>query len=137
MSAVRAVVLTFITVVAAACGGGGPDAQSLRDSFTQQLSTNKFITDFQRNGNEMAFSGPRSEGGTAKWTVRIDSAVVEETGKQAQPYKGTVKSTWMMDGQAVTPKGSQSNLPLELMANGLSQDCWAFWEQAQNRWSWE
>lgn len=129
-------VLIFV-LAAAACGGGGPDAQSLRESFAQQLQTNKFVANFQRNGDEMTFSGPKPEGGTASWKVRIDSAVVEPNSNQAQPYKGTVKSSWTADGQPVLPKGSESNLPLELMANGLSQDCWAFWEQSQNRWSWE
>jgi hypothetical protein len=135
----RSLLVLILTVVlaATACGGGGPDAQSLRDSFAQQLQANKFVTGFQRSGDEITFSGPKPEGGTATWKVRIDSAVVEPNSSQAQPYKGTVKSSWTADGQPVVPKGSESNLPIELMANGLSQDCWAYWEQGQNRWSWE
>lgn len=136
MRSLHALVFVF-ALLAAACGGGGPDAQSLRDSFAQQLQANKFVTSFQRSGDELTFTGPKPEGGTAAWKVRIDSAVVEPNSSSAQPYKGTVKSSWTADGQSVVPKGSESNLPLELMANGLSQDCWAYWEQAQNRWSWE
>jgi hypothetical protein len=37
----------------------------------------------------------------------------------------------------VEPLGKNSNLPVELMSNGLSQDCWAFWEKESSRWSWE
>ena len=128
-----AVVLMAATT---ACGGG-PDDSSLRDSFAQQLASNKFIMDFQRNGDELTFSGPGADGGTAKWRVHIDSAAIEPNNNEAQPYKGTVKSSWFSDGRQVEPKGSRSNLPVELQSNGLSQDCWAFWEKAGNRWSWE
>jgi hypothetical protein len=31
----------------------------------------------------------------------------------------------------------ESNLPIELLDNGVSQDCWAFWNPATNRWDWE
>ncbi|MBM3770880.1 MAG: hypothetical protein FJW27_06260 [Acidimicrobiia bacterium] len=136
MRSLHVLILAFV-FAATACGGGGPDAQSLRDSFAQQLQANKFVTNFQRSGDEMTFSGPNPDGGTANWKVRIDSAVIEPNSKPEQPYKGTIKSSWTADGQPVVPKGSESNLPLELMSNGLTQDCWAFWEQGQNRWGWE
>jgi len=131
------VVCVVLVAVAAACGSDGPDAQSLRDSFAQQLSANKFVTNFQRNGDDMTFSGPKVDGGTATWRVHIDSAVIESTQNESQPYKGTVKSSWTADGQPAQPKGNESNLPIELMDNGLSQDSWAFWDTSQKRWSWE
>jgi hypothetical protein len=126
-----------LAVVMAACGGSAPSESSLRDSFAQQVGSNKFIKDFQRNGDELTFSGPGADGGTAKWRVQIESAVIEPTKDEKQPYKGTVKSAWYSDGRRVEPKGNRSNLPTELMSNGISQDCWAFWEKPSSRWSWE
>jgi hypothetical protein len=35
------------------------------------------------------------------------------------------------------PRGAESNLPFELISNGLSQDGWALWDEAAGRWSWE
>ena len=127
-----AATVLFLTT---ACGA--PDAEGLRDSFAQQLSSNRFITGFQRAGDELTFSGPGAEGGTARWRVLIDSAVIEPNDDEAQPYKGTVKSSWFSDGQRVEPSGAESRLPIELTSNGLGQDCWAFWDKAAGRWSWE
>ena len=127
-----------IVVAAVAIGAcGKPGVGSLRDSFAQQLAANRFIKDFQRNGDELKFSAPGAEGGVAKWRVHLDSAAVEPTGDPAQPYKGTVKSSWYSGNQLIRPRGRDSNLPVELMANGLSQDCWAFWTPSAKRWSWE
>jgi len=134
----RILQLTAIVLAAAtAACGGAPDVSGLRDSFAQQVASNKFITDFHRNGDELTFSGPGADGGTAKWRVQIESAVVEPNKDEKQPYKGTVKSAWYSDGRRIEPKGNRSNLPTELQANGISQDCWAFWENAAGRWSWE
>jgi hypothetical protein len=126
----------LVTALAiAACGKPGPD--TLRDSFAQQLGANRFIKDFQRSGDEMTFSGPGAEGGVAKWRVHIDSAAIEPNEDAAQPYKGIVKSSWYSNDQLVRPRGRESNLPIELIDNGLGQECWAFWNKAANRWSWE
>jgi hypothetical protein len=133
----RPLTITAALLSLSACGPGTPGTDGLRDSFAAQLSANRFITDFQRNGDELTFSGPGAEGGVATWRVQIDSAVVEANDDPAQPYKGTVKSSWFSDNQPVVPRGSESHLPIELMANGLSQDCWAFWDEAETRWSWE
>ena len=114
-----------------------PGEQGLRDSFAQQLAANQFVKDFQRNGNEMTFSGPGPEGGSAKWRVQIDSATVEAQDDPAQPYKGTIKSSWYADGQKIEPRGAESGLPFELMSNGLSQEPWAFWNPTTSQWGWE
>jgi hypothetical protein len=114
-----------------------PSLAGLRESFAQQVASNRFIKDFQRSGDELTFSGPGADGGVAKWLIRIDSAVVEANSDPAQPYKGVVKSSWYSDNHIVQPRGRDSNLPIELMDNGLSQDCWAFWVQATKQWSWE
>jgi hypothetical protein len=126
----------FATLSASACSSQ-PGDDTVRDSFAQQLAANRFIKDFARNGDEMTFTGPSAEGGEGKWRVHIDSVVIEENNSEAQPYKGTVKSSWFSNDQPVVPKGSSSNLPIELVSNGLSQDCWAFWEAERKMWSWE
>jgi hypothetical protein len=129
-----AIILAFTT---ASCST--PGADSLKDSFAEQLAANEFVRDFKRSGDELTFSGPGAEGGTATWRVRIDSTVVEANSENTDtmPYKGTVKSSWFSDGQPVEPSGGESRLPIELTSNGLSQDCWAFWDNAAERWSWE
>jgi len=127
-------VVVSAAVVVAACG---PPVSDLRDSFAQQLSANKFIKDFHRSGDDLTFTGPGADGGVAKWRVHIDSVLVEQNGDPAQPYKGTVKSSWFSDDKPVLPRGRDSHLPIELIANGLGQECWALWQQAEKRWSWE
>jgi hypothetical protein len=131
--------LVGVAILATGCGDAAPAADSLKDSFAQQLAANEFLRDFKREGDEMTFSGPGADGGTAMWRVRIDSAVVEENTSDAakHPYKGTVKSSWFSDGQPVLPSARESNLPIELISNGLSQDCWALWEPEPGRWGWE
>jgi hypothetical protein len=120
----------------AACSGQ-PGEQGLRDSFAQQLGTNRFIKDYQRSGDEMTFVGPGPEGGTAKWRVHIDSAVIEPNDDESMPYKGTVKSSWFADGQKIEPSATRPTLPFEVSSNGISQDCWAFWNAAEEKWDWE
>jgi hypothetical protein len=132
--------LALMAGIALAFGGiacGGPDEVGLRDSFAAQLAANKFLRDVQRNGDEVTFTGAGADGGTAKWRVHIDSSSIEPNDDEAKPYKGTIKSSWYSDGKIVQPSGSESHLPIELMANGLSQVCWAFWDKAAKRWEWE
>lgn len=114
-----------------------PGADGLRDSFAQQLAQNKFISEFQRSGDSMTFKGPLPDGTPAAWRVHIDKATVEAQTDARQPFKGTVESSWFVNGEPVMIKGGESNLPLELTSNGLSQECWAFWEPDGTRWSWE
>ena len=131
----RHAAIVVATIVIAGCGKPGVDG--LRESFAQQLAANRFMKDFQRSGEDLTFSGPGAEGGVATWRIHIDSAVIEPTDNPAQPYKGTVKSSWYSGNQLVTPRGRDSNLPIELTDNGLAQDCWAVWDTAAKRWSWE
>jgi hypothetical protein len=139
-SVIRIGGVSVVLIAIASCGT--PGVASLRDSFAQQLASNKFIKDFKRTGDDLTFSGPGAEGGEAKWRVHIDSATVEpntdqRSNAQTQPYKGVVKSSWYSDGRLVRPRGSESNLPIELISNGLGQECWAYWNAANKRWSWE
>ena len=114
-----------------------PGTDGLRDSFAQQLSANRFISDFQRSGDNMTFKGPRPDGTPAVWRVHIDTATVEKQSNARQPFKGTVTSSWYVDGQEIAITGGDSNLPIELTSNGLGQECWAFWDPQGKRWSWE
>ena len=76
---------TALMIFAAAACGGAPDAGDLRDSFAKQVESNTFVRDFKQSGDDITFTGPGAEGGTARWRIHIDSAVVEETGDQAEP----------------------------------------------------
>jgi hypothetical protein len=129
------VALILAALPLAACGK--PGGESLRQSFAQQVASNRFVRDFQRNGEELLFSGPDGAGGDAKWRIHIDSVVIEPNEDKKQPYKGTVKSSWYANDQLVRPAGRDSNLPIELLDKGVSQDCWAFWEPETRRWDWE
>ncbi len=128
--------LLVLLAFTSACNNA-PPADGLRDSFAQQLSANKFISDFQRSGDNITFKGPRPDGTPSIWRVHIDSATVEPQARETQPFKGTVSSSWFVNGEKVEITGADSNLPIELTSNGLSQECWAFWEAATKRWSWE
>lgn len=120
----------------AACSSA-PDAQGLRDSFARQLGANKFVEKLERNGDDITFTAPGADGGTASWKVHIDSAVIEPNDDPELPFKGTVKSSWFSNGEPVTALGRQSNLPVELTSNGLGQDCWALWDPKSQTWGWE
>jgi hypothetical protein len=126
-----------VALCAAACGSSGPGEDSLRASFAAQLAANRFVQDFKQDGDAMTFRAPGPEGGTASWRVQIDAAAIEPNDDEALPYKGTIDSSWYADGQKIEPRGSESNLPFELLSNGLSQHAWAFWEAGANRWGWE
>jgi len=123
----------FVTI---ACSTAPAD-NGLRDSFAGQLAGNTFISEFRRSGDDMTFRAPRPDGTPSTWRVHIDKTSIETRPKEAQPYKGTVQSSWYVNGEKVDITGAESNLPLELTSNGLSQECWAFWEPDRQRWSWE
>ena len=91
----------------------------------------------QRSGDNITFKGPRPDGTPSIWRVHLDTASVEPQQDEKQPYKGTVTSSWFVNGEKVDITGADSNLPIELTSNGLSQECWAFWEAEGKRWSWE
>jgi hypothetical protein len=129
--------LATIAAALAITACGTPGVAGLRDSFAEQVKANRFVSDFQRNGDELLFSAPDGAGRTAKWRIHIDSSTVVPNKDPDRPFKGAVTSSWYANGEAVKPKGRDSNLPVELLDNGISQDCWAFWEKPSNRWSWE
>lgn len=128
--------LLVLLALTTACNSA-PPADGLRDSFAQQLSANKFISDFQRSGDNITFKGPRPDGTPSIWRVHLDTATIEPQKDEKQPFKGTVTSSWFVNGEKVEITGADSNLPIELTSNGLGQECWAFWDAAAKRWSWE
>ncbi len=138
MSRMRSLLLAvFLTSLASLSCSSAPGVEGLRDSFARQLAANTFISEFRRDGNTMTFRGPRPDGTPAEWRVQIDSATVEPQNDPRQPYKGTIKSSWSVSGEKIEISGGDSNLPIELTSNGLSQDCWAFWLPDTKTWSWE
>lgn len=116
-----------------------PDVDGLKESFGNQLAANRDVQNFQRDGGDFtfSFSGPSGDSKSATWRVHIDSATIEPNDDPAQPFRGVVKSSWSVNGHLVQPRGRDSNLPIELTSNGLAQECWAFWDNAPKRWSWE
>jgi hypothetical protein len=134
---IRVLWVALILAVLPLGGCAKPEVASLRESFAQQVASNRFVRDFQRNGDELLFTAPDGAGGDAKWRIQIESAVIEANDAEQQPYKGTVKSSWYANGQPIRPTGRDSNLPIELITNGVSQDCWAFWDPDTERWGWE
>jgi hypothetical protein len=117
-------------------GCGTPGEEDLRESFAQQVASISFVRDFQRNGDELGFSGPYGAETDAKWRVLIESAVIEPQDDEKQPYKGTITSSWYVNGRLIQPRGSYSDLPSEFLDKGVSQHCWAFWEKSTKRWGW-
>ena len=85
----------------AGCAGAQADEESLRDSFAERIATTTLVTDFERAGDEITFSGPDGEGGAAAWRVRIDTTLVEPNEfDEAMPYQGRTrgyKDLWMLD----------------------------------------
>jgi hypothetical protein len=114
-----------------------PGGDGLRDSFAQQLSANRFVSAFERTGDDLTFKAPAPDGSPATWRVHIDSTRIEKQASETQPFKGTVLSSWYVNGGRIDITGGESNLPIELTSNGLGQECWAFWEADRKRWSWE
>jgi hypothetical protein len=140
-AASRIVLLVFV-LGSGSCGMGAtscgaPAASALRDSFVAQLTANRFVSGLQRSGDEVTFSAPDVRGDRARWRVRIDAVGIQTNDDRAHPYKGIVRSSWFVNDQPVTPSPARSNLPLELTANGLAQECWALWDDAAGQWSWE
>ena len=128
-----------VAVVAGAVALAGcakHDPESLRTSFAQQVASIGLVRDFQRNGDDLTFSAPDAAGGAAHWRIHIESVIIERNDDTTKPYKGTVASSWYMNGapiQAATP-GAQ--LPKGFTEKGLSQNSSALWEEATRQWHW-
>jgi hypothetical protein len=132
----RVICLGALAAAVAACGGVTPE-QQLKDSFVQQIASSGFARDLQHQGDEVTFTGKRAEKNDAKWRVRFDAATIENDTDGKTPRKGTVKSSWFVDGEQIRPRGDQADLPLPILDAGLAQECWAFWDKNAGKWSWK
>ena len=128
----------FVLAVALSqCAAPQADDEGLRASFAEQIATSAFVTDFTRDGDELNFSGPDRQGGTASWRVRIDTSLVEPNEFDDDlPYQGRVTSEWYANGEIVEYLGNMTALPREFLDRGLGQECWAYWVEAEGRWDW-
>lgn len=133
----RSYVLCAVIAAMLTVGCSKPGVDGLRESFATQLASNRYIQNFQRAGGDLIFSGPTVDGEVARWRVHVDSAAIEDNNDQGKPYKGVIKASWYVNEQLVTPMGRDSNLPLQLTANGLAQECWALWNSTSKTWEWE
>jgi hypothetical protein len=124
----------------AACRPAAPaprQEQQLRDSFVQQIVSTGIVRDFHRDGDTLSFSARRGKELDAQWRVHIDSATIEPQADGTTKDKGVVKSSWSVNGEPIPPRGSQSDLPLPFLDNGIAQECWAFRDSRTHQWSWK
>ena len=137
----------YVGLLAGACFVAGPamtgcvpaqaDDDSLRDSFAERLAGTSLVADFIRTGDELTFRGPDGAGGTAEWRVRIDTTLVEPSELDAaMPFEERLTAEWSVNGELVEWLGNMTALPGEYLDRGLAQECWAYWVEAERRWSW-
>ena len=113
-----------------------PGEINLRDSFAEQIASVEGIRDFQRDGDELTFSGPDGRGGTASWRVLIESTELRPSPDERLPYEGHISSTWWRDAELIAPLGTMSGLPTVLQDSGIAQVCFALWDAELNAWGW-
>ena len=130
----RAWAAPLVAAVTLTACAGQPDEMNLRDSFAEQIASVAGVTAFERDGDELRFSGPDGRGGTAGWRVRIDSAVLEPGPDDQAPYEGHVVSSWSRDGELIESLGTMSGLPAAIQDAGIAQVCYALWDTASNTW---
>jgi hypothetical protein len=111
--------------------------QQLKDSFVRQIASTGIVRDVQRSGDTVSFTARYRDQPAARWRVQIDSATVDRPPGDPAKERGLVKSSWFVDGEQIRPRGSQSDLPLPFLDNGLAQECWAFWDAGLREWSWK
>ncbi len=127
-----------LAIVALTACGGEPGVRSLRDSFSDQIAAISHVHDFERDGDELTFFRPDGSGEEIAWRVRIDSALVEPHGEEGMPYRGMVESSWWLnDRRVLLPSRSISNLPLWILDEGISEECWGLWEASTEQWGWK
>ena len=127
----------LVGVVTVGCTQPQADEDSLRASFAERIASSDFIDAFSREGDELSFSGPDGNGGTATWSVRIETAVVEPNEfDETSPFQGRVVSEWRQDGEIVEYLGTMTALPTAFLDRGIAQECWAYWIEAEHHWDW-
>lgn len=127
----------LVAAVTVGCAQPQADDEGLRESFADRISESSFVSGFEREGDDLRFSGPDGEGGTAEWHVRIDTSLVEPNQfDDAMPFQGRITSEWTANGEVVEYLGNMTALPREFLDRGLGQECWAYWVAAEGRWDW-
>jgi hypothetical protein len=130
-------VTLLVGAVAVGCAQPQADAESLRASFAERIASSDFVDGFSSDRDELSFAGPDGNGGTATWSVRIETAVVEPNEfDETSPYQGRVVSEWRKDGEIVEYLGTMTALPMAFLDRGLAQECWAYWIETEHRWDW-
>ena len=109
---------------------------SLKESFAQQIEVIDLVSDLELEGDEVTFLRPDGSGEDVSWRVAIRSAIVDPHDDEALPYRGIITASWYANDRALLSGGGTSELPLWILDAGLGQECWAFWEQSTDRWSW-
>jgi hypothetical protein len=113
-----------------------PNAENLRDSFASQIIAVDGVADVALEGDELTFSGPNGQGGTASWRVHIASAELRPGPSEQTPFEGHIASSWYRDGEEVEFLGTMSALPKVFLDTGVGQECYALWDSATNAWGW-
>jgi hypothetical protein len=122
-----------------ACRAAAPEQrreEQLKDSFVEQIASTGIVHNLRRDGDTLSFLARHVDQPDATWRVHIDSATIEPQSGGTTPDKGVVKSSWSVNGEPIRPRGSQSDLPLPFLDNGIAQECWAFWDSGSRKWSW-
>ena len=128
--------VTVVSVLTLAACAVQPDETNLRASFADQIASSAGVQAFERNGDELTFSGPDGRGGTVGWRVLIESTELKPGPDERLPYEGHIVSTWWRDGELIEPLGTMSGLPVELQDRGIAQVCYALWDAELNAWGW-
>ena len=131
----RASAVAIGGLLVAACATQ-PDEVNLRDSFADQIASVAGVQDFERDGDELRFSGPDGRGGVAEWQVRIDSTELKPSPDERMPFEGHIASSWWRDGELIESLGTMSGLPSVLQDSGIAQVCYALWNAELTVWGW-
>ncbi len=128
--------VTVIGVLTLAACAVHPGEINLRDSFAAQIASVEGIRDFERDDDELTFSGPDGQGGTASWRVLIESTELKPGSDESGPYEGHIVSSWWRNGERIEPLGTMSGLPTVFQDSGIAQVCYALWDAELNAWGW-
>jgi hypothetical protein len=129
--------VALLASAAAGCAQAQADDASLRESFAERIADTEGVVGFERNGDEITFTGPDGGGGTASWRITIDTSLVEpDDFNEEMPFVGRVTSQWHKDGELVEWLDTTTALPQFFLDRGLAQECWAYWIAAESRWDW-
>jgi len=132
----RVICVAAVVGTLALAGCAKHDAESLRASFGQQVASIALVREFQRNGDTLTFHAPDATGSDAQWRVHIDSVIVEHNDDKMNPFRGTITSSWFMNGASIEAATLGSHLPKGFKEKGISENSSAVWEGQRRQWNW-